>query len=247
MLEALVVAAVVAFAACVQTAAGMGFALILSPVLLALLAPKPAILLITALGLTLNTLVLVTRRSRPLVAWAEVMPMLLAAIPGSLLGLLVLEALSKAEIELAVGALVVAMALARLRPRGAETPSAPPSGRLLVGLLAGVLSTASGLNGPPLAMWLSSRPIEFRAVRDSLAAIFLGTGVISAATLVPALGGARPTGAVVALGFGGLLAGRALGGFAHDRLAPARLRSLLTLVILASGVSAVTLGAFALA
>lgn len=247
MLTDTLVVLTVAFAACVQTTAGMGFALVLSPVLLALLAPKLAILLVTGLGLTLNVLVLMRPHGRPRVVWAEVRPMLLAAIPGSFCGLLVLDALTRPEIEAAVGVLVTSLALLRLTPPRNRGTAHPSVARLLVGLLAGALSTASGLNGPPLAMWFASRPIEFSAVRDSLAAMFLGTGLISAATLGPALGDAHLGWRLLAAAGLGLIVGRMLGGYVHVRMPAERLRSLLTLVILSSGLSAITLGLIALA
>jgi hypothetical protein len=245
------IALVVALAACVQATAGMGFALILSPVLLVVLAPTTAIALMTALGLVLNLLVLLSRADRPHVDWEEVRPMLLAAVPGSVCGLLLLRSLPKPALEIGVGVIVVSLTLARRvpRPAPARVPAATghaQSGRLAVGALAGALSTAIGVNGPPLAMWLASRGLRFGAIRDSLAALFLGMGTITALTLIPTFGDVHLRALLAGCCLAGVLAGHALGSRLHPRIGPKRLERLLSLIILASGVSAVTFGLAAL-
>jgi uncharacterized membrane protein YfcA len=92
----------------VQATAGLGFALVLSPAAFALLEPEGAILAVTVLGLTLNALVLFGERRRPRVAWGEVRPFLVASVPGSVCGVLVLRALPKPALQVAVGAAVLA-------------------------------------------------------------------------------------------------------------------------------------------
>lgn len=238
----------VALAACVQATTGMGFALVLSPVLLVALAPTTAIVLLTGLGLGLNLLVLLERHERrPQVSGEEVRGLLLAAIPGSVGGLVLLRSLPKPALELGVGVIVVALALPRLRVR----PSRPHHDRTArhlrasrtgVGALAGMLSTSIGINGPLLALWLAGRGLGVRAVRDSLAALFLGTGLITALTLVPTLGDVHlRTPALIAC-LAGVLVGHAAGSRLHRRLGHARLQGLLSAVILISGASAVIVG-----
>jgi uncharacterized membrane protein YfcA len=107
---ALVAAAALA-AAVVQAATGLGFALVLGPALFALLEPESAIVALTVLGLALNLLVLFGERRRPAVAWGEVRPILAAAAPGTLCGVLVLRALPKPWLQVAVGAAVIAAAV----------------------------------------------------------------------------------------------------------------------------------------
>jgi len=243
------IALAVGLAACVQATAGMGFALVLSPVLLVVLAPTTAIALMTALGLVLNLLVLLNRTGSPHVVWEEVRPMLIAAVPGSVCGLLLLRSLPKPALEIGVGVVVVALTLVRLRPRpvrvSAATDRAQPV-RLTVGALSGALSTAIGVNGPPLAMWLASRRLGFDAIRDSLAALFLGMGAITALTLIPTLGDVHLGALVAGCCLVGVLAGNALGSRLHPRIGPRRLERLLSVIILASGLSAVVFGLVAL-
>ncbi len=248
MSEALL-ALVVAVAACVQATAGMGFALILSPVLLVALAPTTAIVLVTVLGLTLNLLVLGRRGTRPHVAWDEAVPIVLAAIPGSVCGLLVLRSLPKPGLEIGVGLLVVLLTLARVFSPETRAPALPGRmlrGRLAVGMLSGALSTATGVSGPPLALWLSGRRLRFTTIRDTLAACFLGMGVITALTLVPSLGDVHLRVLVVVCCLAAVLVGQALGSNLHPRLGPERLARLLSLIIFASGASALIFGLAAL-
>ncbi|MDA8068951.1 MAG: hypothetical protein M0T77_10135, partial [Actinomycetota bacterium] len=65
-----------AFAAAVQTAVGMGFALVLSPVLLVALAPKAAIVTVTVLGLSVNVLTVLRGGRKLNISWNEAAPIL---------------------------------------------------------------------------------------------------------------------------------------------------------------------------
>jgi hypothetical protein len=256
MTFALVAVAALA-AACVQATLGIGFALVLTPVMFAVLSPAGAIVTVTALGLELNLLVLLAERRRPRVVWRELLPILLAAIPGTVIGVLILHALSKPVLQVAVGvALIGAVLLLAWRGRPTEAASAaaatkvtPPAGlrgpgtQLAVGFTSGVLTTATGVSGPPLALWLARGPLTPVEVLDSMSALFLVIGVIGFGSLVPLLGSAHLRLGLIAAGLGCVLAGHALGRRAFARLEPARFRPLLLAVILAAGVASVVAGA----
>jgi uncharacterized membrane protein YfcA len=88
----MLLAAVAAFAgAFVQSAAGMGFALVLSPVLFAVMDPEEAVTGVLLLGAVLCALVLFESRR---VATHGLGRLLVPAVPGLAVGLLVLVALS---------------------------------------------------------------------------------------------------------------------------------------------------------
>jgi uncharacterized protein len=234
-------------AACVQATIGIGFALVLTPVMFAVLSPTGAIVTVTALGLELNLLVLLAERRRPRVAWRELLPILVAAIPGTVIGVLILHALSKPVLQVAVGvALIGAVLLLGWRGRAPAATAAVASGpgtQLAVGFTSGVLTTATGVSGPPLALWLARGPLSPAEVRDSLSALFLVIGVIGFVSLVPLLGNAHLRAGLIAAGLACVLAGHALGRRAFARLEPARFRPLLLAVILAAGVASVIGGA----
>jgi uncharacterized protein len=243
--------ALVAFAAAtLQATTGLGFALVLGPALFALLDPVPAIVVLTTLGLALNVLVLAAERRRPRVAWAEVGPILAAAAPGALVGVVVLRALPRPALQLAVGLAVVAAALLRAATAGEAVVARPASGRarLALGFASGTLTTSAGVNGPPIALWLARRGLRPAEVRDSLSAAFLGLGLIGAVALSPVLvrDGAGVDGGALAVALACVVAGHAVGSRAFARLDGARYEPLLLACVLAAGLASAAAGAIGL-
>lgn len=232
-------------AASVQSTTGIGFALIASPVLFALLNPQGAIVAVTAFGLVLNLLVLFAERRRPVVPWGEVLPVLAAVVPGAIAGVVILRAVPKPVLQVGVGAtavgsvLVLAKSSLRVRSDGAVA-------RLAVGFTTGTLSTAAGIGGPPLAIWLSSRRMRPGDLRDLITAIFLGTGIIAVVTLVPVVRKAHLGVSVILEGIAAVIVGHAIGSRAFRRLDPARFERLLLAIIVITGTVSVMLGATAM-
>ncbi len=234
-------------AACVQATAGIGFALVLSPIAFAVLPSAGAIVVVTALGLELNLLVLLGERRRPRPAWRELVPILVAAIPGSVAGVLLLRALPKAVLQVAVGVALIAAALLLAR-RAATRPSGEGgmAGRLGVGFSTGVLGTSTGVSGPPQALWLARRGLSPAELRDSLSASFLVLGAIAFVTLVPVLHRAHLTAVDLLAGLACVIGGHAVGSRAFARLNPELFQPLLLTIIVAAGVASIAAGASAL-
>jgi uncharacterized membrane protein YfcA len=235
------VAAGTLLAACVQATGGIGFALILTPVLFALLPAVGAIVVATGLGLLLNALVLFAEHRRPTVAWKEVAPILIAAAPGTVVGLLVLRALPKPVLQVAVGVAVIGFGLVVLRGR-VRVPAGQGWVRVPLGFTTGVLTTSTGVNGPPVALWLSSRGLGAHAVRDSLGAMFLALGTIAALTLLPVLHEAHLGAWTLIAAVLAVLAGHAIGSRLFARLTPGHFEVLLLAITLATGATSVVLG-----
>jgi uncharacterized protein len=241
------VAVVALAAAVVQASTGLGFALILSPALFALLEPESAVVALTVLGLALNGLVLFGERRRPLVAWAEVGPILAASVPGAVCGVLVLRALPKSALQIAVGVAVIGAAALRARARrdaAAPTPG-DPRARLALGFATGTLSTSAGVNGPPMALWFAHRGLGPAEIRDSLSAAFLGLGLIAGVVLAPALAATGTDVDWAALGAAlvCVVAGHAVGRRAFARIDAARYEPLLLAIVVAAGAASVVAGA----
>jgi uncharacterized protein len=171
--------------ATVQSAAGFGLALIAGPALVAVLAPTEAVTTLIVLATTTTLLLLLVRRgSRPVIRWADVRVVVLAAVPGVLAGVLVLAVVSKPALQLAVGVgVLAAVALQVLRRPVPGQPSPSRWATLGVGLLAGVLTTTTSTNGPPLVLWLERRHVPPAEMRDTLAALFLALNLLGAAVL----------------------------------------------------------------
>jgi uncharacterized membrane protein YfcA len=230
----------------VQASTGLGFALILSPAVFALLEPESAVVAITVLGFALNGLVLFAERRRPSVAWEEVRPILVASIPGAVCGVLILRALPKSVLQIAVGVAVIGAAALRARARRDAAPATPgdPRARVALGFVTGTLSTSAGVNGPPMALWFAHRGLGPAAIRDSLSAAFLGLGIIAAVVLAPVLAAAD-----VEIDWGPLAAallcvfvGHAIGRRAFARIDAARYEPLLLAIVVAAGAASIVAG-----
>lgn len=140
------IAAVVALSGFIQAVIGVGFALIVAPVL-ALLAPDllPGGLLL--LMLPLNAFV--AWRERSAVDWFGSGWITAGRTAGTFAGYAILVAVSSAMLNLLVGAATLLAAIASLL-----APKFEPSRHafLAAGLVTGVTETATGIGGPPLAL-----------------------------------------------------------------------------------------------
>jgi uncharacterized membrane protein YfcA len=240
------VAATALVAAIVQAATGLGFALVVGPSVFALLEPESAIVAITVLGLALNGLVLFAERRRPHVVWGEVGPILAAALPGAVCGVLVLRALPKSTLQLAVGVAVLVATAMRIRARSRASAATPgdPRRRLALGFASGTLTTSAGVNGPPIALWLAHRGLRPSDMRDSLSAAFFGLGIVGGVVLAPVLAaaGADVDWAALTAGLACVLAGHAVGRRAFARLDGERYEPLVLALVVAAGVASIVAG-----
>jgi uncharacterized membrane protein YfcA len=167
--------ATVFLAAFVQGSTGIGFALIVVPVL-GLLAPEQLPVCVLVLMLPLNCYV----------AWRECAGLDLRSggwittgrIAGTFAGLWVLTALSASGMNLLIGiATLTAVAATMLMP--AFTPTRGVY--VVVGLITGVTETATGIGGPPLALVYQHHPPA--VMRSTIALCFLIGELLSLALL----------------------------------------------------------------
>jgi uncharacterized membrane protein YfcA len=237
-------AAVAAFAgAFVQSTTGFGFALLLSPVMFAVMDPVEAVVTLLVLGLALNVMVLFERGRPEHVDWPRLTPMLIAAVPGLALGAVALTQLSKEALQVGVGVAVIAAAGWQLRQRRRpRPPELPAAAGVAAGFVSGALTTSISVSGPPVVLWLEARgahPEEFRA---SLAATFLALNLAGGAVLVVAEGtGSLEAGKVLPL-LGLVIAGYALGAFAFRRLNRERFYTLVLALVAVTGLASVAGG-----
>jgi uncharacterized membrane protein YfcA len=231
----MVLAALAAFAgAAVQSASGLGFALVLSPALFAVMDPEEAVTAVLLLGAALCVLVLVESHR---VATHGLARLLAPAAPGLVAGVLLLTALSKESLQVGVGVAVVAAAGWQLRHRALiRIPAA------VAGFLSGVLTTSISVNGPPLALWLESQRVPPAPFRATLAAAFLVLDLVGVALIVAREG----TDAVDVGALGPLLAcvlvGYALGAVGFRRLDAERFSKVVMVVVICTGLASVVAG-----
>jgi uncharacterized membrane protein YfcA len=217
-------------AAAVQAATGFGFGLVSVPLLAVATDPRTAVVASTIGGLA--TTVTAAIRERDHVRWRIAGLLLAAAMLGMPIGLLVLRATPERLLTALIGAMVVVCAV--LVWRGLRVPGSRPA-IVAAGLLAGVLSTSTGTNGPPLVAALHAMEYDPRTFRATLAATFTGTGVVSLAGFTLA-GQVSPE--VVQVGLvavPAVLLGWWGGNAVFHRIEPRRFRRLVLVTLIVAG------------
>jgi len=142
----------VVFGALVQGSVGFGFALIVVPVL-ALVDPEtlPATVLLLALPLT-STVALRERHSMDLSGFFWLIS---GRLVGTIGGLGLLAAVPAAHLSILTGGLILGAVAMSLLGSGFEVKNWT---RLLGSMASGVMGTAAGVGGPPLAIVYQHRP-----------------------------------------------------------------------------------------
>ena len=179
--SALLVALLAALLAGVVTGmTGFGLALISTPILLFVYEPRTVIVLTAIFSIFINTAVVWDswHEARKRLALALFIPALL----GVVVGVEVLRVIDPIYVRLGVGAIVVFSAL--LLVRDIRLPGADTRwGTLVAGSTSGMLSTSTGLAGPPIVLLLASRGLPKHEFRGTSALYFLPMSVAGIAVL----------------------------------------------------------------
>ncbi len=168
-------AAVVGVAAIVQYAAGFGFALVSVPLLALVMDAHDAVLVALLVG-TLGNLTQAIE-GRRVVDHAVVARILAASLAGMPLGWLVFTRTDARGLQIAIGVAVLITVVALTR--GASLHRANTRVDLVVGGLAGFLTTCTGTNGPPIVALLQARREPAEVFRATTTTTFLGLDVIA--------------------------------------------------------------------
>jgi uncharacterized membrane protein YfcA len=231
-----ILAAVAAFAgAFVQSATGMGFALVLSPALFAVMDPEEAVTAVLILGGVLCVLVLFESRRVRTYGLVRLLP---PAVPGLVVGLVILAALSKEALQIGVGAVVVAAALWQLR-HGAAALGLNALG---AGFASGVLTTSISVNGPPLALWLEAERVPPAVFRATLAAAFLILDAAGIALIMSREGWDVVDPSRVGPLLACVIGGYAVGAAGFRRLDAERFRTIVLSIVICTGLASVIAG-----
>jgi hypothetical protein len=241
--EAAFLVAVVLVAATAQTVAGFGFALIAVPFLVIVLDVKDAVVAVGILAWLNSTLVAVATLER--VPVRPVATMLLGSFAGMPLGLLVLLFAPEDALRLAVGVVSVVMAAALmlgLRWGGRDVPT-----ELMAGGVSGVLNTSTGMNGPPIVLYLQDRAFPTAEFRGGLSAFFFVSGIVSLAIF--AASGVISTKALSlsAVGIPAVFAGNAIGHRLVGRFSEDAFRRLVLVLLSATATAAIVTSALRIA
>lgn len=228
----------------VQSAIGFGFALILAPALFTVLEPAEAVTCLLGLGLVINLAMLYAERrphraDRRMITWLSA-----GALPGLVAGAYILAATSKSTLQVAVGVVIIAAAfISTRRQPGGETEPGTGAG-IACGVVSGTMTTATGLNGPPLVLWISRQISDPEATRDTITAGLLALNTLGVVCLT-AIGAAGYSAdgltvlvVLVPVVFAGHQAGRVL----FRRIAATDYTSVLRIGVVAAGAASIVAG-----
>lgn len=236
--EILATAAVLAGGAC-HSATGFGFALVAAPLVAAALPPETAITTLLLLGILASALTLLTEARRPRPLWGEAGRMLGWGAGGAVAGVFVLAELTNTALQLLVTASVLLALVARQTLKLGSDPFRRVG---VAGVAAGVLTTTTTANGPPLLLYLLERGVPAARMRDTLSALFVGFGAIGVAAI--ALGTAElslPDGPLLAALPAAAAAGHLAGRPAFARLAENHYERVVVALLLVSVVTGAAL------
>ncbi|WP_371319773.1 TSUP family transporter [Variovorax sp. dw_308] len=226
--QLLLISMVVVFAAFVQGATGVGFALIVAPVI-GILKPELLPVCVLVLMLPLNLYVLWRERGaidRIGASWITG-----GRIVGTAGGLWVLAVLTASQLALFVGLSTVAAAVVTLM-MPAFSPNRPAF--IGAGLVTGITETATGIGGPPLALVYQHHAPAI--MRSTIALCFLVGELVSLATLMATGRIEAPQLSAAASLLPALLIGAGLSRVVHHRVNGRFLRAFVQVFAIVSGV-----------
>jgi uncharacterized membrane protein YfcA len=161
-----------------QGLAGFGSTLVALPLLALVLDLRVAVPVCCLLAIAIN--IILTSRLRGHIVWPALALLIGASLPGLVIGTHLLRSVPGDLLKGALGAAVLVFVAGGLR--GRKRPGR--AGRrtaLAAGFLAGCMGGAIGVNGPPIAAWVSRQGYDRFAARATMTAYFLlaGIGVVS--------------------------------------------------------------------
>jgi uncharacterized membrane protein YfcA len=232
--EFLVLFVAVGLGAVVQGSVGFGFALVVVP---ALTLVRPEVLPAMVLLLTMPMAMTMAVRERRAIDVAGLAYLLLGRLAGTLAGVGLLLLVPERFLSVLFGSLVLAAVLTSLFSPKVDLRNRT---RVAGGVASGIMGTAAGIGGPPLALIYQNH--SGPQIRSTLAVAFSMGTAISLLTLAVA-GKVGPGHLLLALGLlPALLIGLWSARFLAGLLAGRWLRPAILLFAAISGLTAVLLG-----
>lgn len=156
-----------------QAALGFGMALIAAPVIV-MIKPHwvPYIMAVMALAVSLNT----CWDQRKDIQWKNMMPSMLARIPGTFLGTWLLVVMSLQHLQIAVAIMVMLSVFITMK---LQPFPATKNNLAIAGFVSGITGTTTSIGGPPIALVMQHS--AGTTARANLSAFFVYSCIISIA------------------------------------------------------------------
>ncbi len=229
--------------ATLQASAGFGFALVLAPALFAKYEPSSAIFTVLVLSGCLNMLILGSERRQIHARVNELFIVATFALPGLVVGLVIVAEVSKPALQVVVGVCVVLAALQRASRWNVAAQLPTTRLRAGTGLACGVLTTTTGTNGPPMVLMLQRTGATPTELRDTMASLLLGLDIVGIGAIL--LSGAEldlPSSGFMALLIALTATGHAIGKRLFQRLRPEVFQAVALGIVTAAGVASLAAG-----
>ena len=221
------------FAAFVQSVGGFGFALIAVP-LAAIAVDLPTAVVAVSICSLFNVVILCWRTRREVDRGLAVR-FNIPAVLGMPFGFMILTNVDQQSLKIALGIIIVFATIALMRGWSSLKPSVVID--VIAGASSGVLSTATGTNGPPLVIASQIRRLAAPVFRATLAFTFAVTGAITLLLYIVAGLVTRREVVLASAAVPLILIGQFLGLKLQTWFAGTRFDRLVSLLLLASGVS----------
>lgn len=243
---ALVFIAVVA-GALAQRLAGLGFGLLVSPVLVVLLGPFDGVMIINLCGAA-SSLLILSRVWRH-VDWRRYVGLAVSAVTGVVPGAWLASHVPEAPLEICIGVLLIVALLASQRLNRSSWRASGPVPMVSLGFSSGLMNAAAGVGGPAITAYAIATRWDQKSFGATLQPYFVTTGLSSLLSKYLFSGGHLP--ALEGWQWLGILAAMVLGIVAGDllsgRVRPGVIRRIVVVIAYAGAVSTITKGAVELA
>ncbi len=163
----------------VQGIAGFGMALLSVPILLHFLPQTTVTPCLAVTCTVMNAFFMWNLRHS--ISWKLIVPVLLGAAAGVLPGVKLLQYVPAGPFKAGVGVVITLSGL--LLWRGVTCPLHSPVLQLAVGAVAGVMSGALSVSGPPVAVFFTAGSVHKDVFRASLAMFFLALNLFTLGAL----------------------------------------------------------------
>lgn len=165
-LEAIVVISAMFLGAMVFSATGFGIGMVSTPIILFAHDPQTAIIVPGTLGM--GVAVWIIWKSWRDVPFKQIIPIALASVAGSPIGVYILSNANESALSIVIAAFIILFAIGSFFKVDRQLPYSTPIG-ILAGFIVGVLLPTTGVAGSLVMLYLMTKNWERQTVRAAMA------------------------------------------------------------------------------